>query len=296
MTRGRGLVLAFLVVASLLIAWGPGAALSGPQPPEGRSAPLAMYAGATSGLESQAWWSKTGIVIPTSVGQHVHLAATVPADGEIVDGIVSIPITVKLHAQTGATSFLRAGGWASSGEIAAVTQIPLALGPCDDCAWSGSIDVDFSKWPTGRDELRLTANIPSNADKLRQYESTGLQICVRSCTPTYRTGTHIEARGWYSGHGYANAKLASPLATVCSQCIITVRLSPGAGGLATKLAGVYIDPDFHHGTAGVVVKTWSAAFTGSVMLPALADGPHKLVLLSSDGFNAGVLVVPFAVP
>lgn len=245
----------------------------------------------TMTAESQAWWNKAGISIPGSVGAHIHVKATVPADGAVIDGKIDVPVTVTEHNNAGSITQLRV----SNGSTVMQTW-PLVLGPCADCTWTGTVTVDFSRWPTGRDEMRWTANIPKNSDGLRQYQSTGWQVCVRSCSPTYRSGPWIEARGWYSGRGYANARLTSDLSTVRSGGTIKVSLKPGSGGLATKIAGVYIDPDFHHGSAGIIVKQWSSAFTGSVTLPVLPAGPHKLVLLSSDGLNAGVLAIPFDVP
>ena len=66
--------------------------------------------------------------------------------------------------------------------------------------------------------------------------------------------------------------------------------------LSPDLAGVSIDSDFHYGSAGIDVLQRTSAFSGSVTLPSLPSGPHKLVLLSSDGQNAGVQVIPFTVP
>jgi len=243
-------------------------------------------------LESQGWWNRDGISIPNAVGQHIHVKATVPADGYPIDGRIDVPVTVTLHNQTGKVTSLRVSDGSTVKQKWAIS-----LGPCADCSWTGVVTVDFSTWGTGRREMRWTANIPTNGEGNRQYQSTGWQVCVRSCSPTYRSGPWIEARGWYAlGHDYANARLTSPLSTVRSGGTITVKLAPGSGGSPTKLAGVYIDPDFHHGSAGIVVLQRAGSFSGSVTLPTLPPGPHKLVLLSSDGQNAGVLAVPFEVP
>jgi hypothetical protein len=143
--------------------------------------------------------------------------------------------------------------------------------------------------------MRWTANVPKNADGNRQYQSTGWQVCIRSCTPSYRSGVYLEARGWYTGRGYQNARLTSQLTTVRSGGTITVSLKPGSGGLSTKFSAAYIDPDFHHGSAGTVIFTRNGPYVGSITIPVLAPGPHKLVLLASDGLNAGVLGIPFGV-
>jgi hypothetical protein len=253
------------------------------------AAPLTMTA------ETQAWWNRSGIVVPTAVGSHVHVLATVPADGAIVDGKVTIPVRVTLHNQPAPTNWFRIGT-----ESTQLYSTSLVLGPCSDCSVDLTAVIDLSGIPTGRHELRMSANIPDADPALsgsqRQYQSSGFQVCVRSCSPTYRSGYHTEARGWYTDHAYANAKLTTALSSVKSGGTIGVRLSPGSGGLPTKYAGVFIDPAFHAGSAGIVVRTWSAAFTGSVTLPTLASGSHRLVLLSSDGQNAGVLAIPWVQP
>jgi len=242
-------------------------------------------------LGSQAWWSATGIAIPSSVGAHIHLDATVPADGFPIDGSVDVPVKVTAHNQTGAITLLRV----SNGSTV-MQSWPLSLGPCVDCSWSGTVTVNFSAWPTGRDEMRWTANLPKNDLGNRQYQSTGWQVCIRSCTPSYRSGVYLEARGWYTGRGYQNARLTSPLTTVQSGGTITVKLAPGSGGLPTTFSGAYIDPDFHNGSAGLTIFSRAGSYTGTIVIPALAPGPHKLVLLSSDGLNAGVLGIPFVTP
>ena len=248
----------------------------------------------TVNLSSQAWWNAAGIVIPSAVGKHVHLDATVPADGYPIDGLVTITGTVTLHGQIGATdqtSWLRAGD-----EDVLLAQQTFVLGPCADCSAPFSLTLDLGKLATGRHELRISANIPNNAEGHRQFQSTGWQVCVRSCTPTYRPAAPVNiARGWYSGHGYQNAQLTGALTTIRPGGTINVKLGPGSGGLATKLAGVFIDPAFHSGLAGIVVHQWAGAFSGSVTLPVLSPGSHKLVLLSSDGQDAGVLAIPFEV-
>lgn len=255
-------------------------------------------------IESQAWWLKTGVFIPNDVGKHVHVKATFPADGYPIDGLFTIDGTVTLHNQVGPadkTNWIRIGSWGPHDEQFVLAQQMLFMGPCGDCTQSFSLTIDLSKLPTGRNELRISANLPRNTEGNRQYQSFGEQVCVRSCIPSYRPDPsnpkpYNEARGWYTGHGYANAALYTALSGVCSACTINVRLDHGSGGLATKFSGVYIDPDFHHGYAGIWSKIWTGAFRGNVTLPLVASGPHKLVLLSSDGQNAGVLAYTFQVP
>lgn len=248
----------------------------------------------TTTLESQAWYvqaGQTALVVPSDVGAHIHLRATVPADGFPIDGKVDVPLTITEHGNAGAVTSVRV----SDGSTVRQTW-QVSLGPCPvTCSLSMTVTVDFSKWPTGRREMRWTANEPNDGSGHRAYNSTGWQVCVRSCTPSYRSGPYTESRGWWNNRGYANARLSSALSTVRSGGTIKVSLKPGSGGLPTRFAGVFIDPAFHDGSAGIVVRQWSGPFTGSVTLPSLPAGAHTLVLLSSDGLNAGVLAIPFVV-
>lgn len=242
-------------------------------------------------LESQAWWRKAGIVVPSAVGAHVHVKATVPVDGAIVDGIIDVPYTVTLHDARGKTSWLRMG--TENTELFSQT---LVLGPCHDCTASGVASLNVGRLSTGRHELRMSANNPDEDPDLagaqRMFQSTGYQFCVRSCTPSYRSGPVTIARGWYTDAEYAVAQLESPVSDVRSGASVKIRMTPGSGGRPTKFSGVYIDPDMHGGNVGIVVREIAGPFQGSVTLPTLT-GSHRLVLVSSDGQNAAVLVVPF---
>jgi hypothetical protein len=244
-------------------------------------------------VESQAWWRAEGIIVPSRVGAHIHAKATLPADGHPITGRLEIPVTITLHDARGSTNWFRIGT-----EAQQLFQRDLSIGPCHNCATLFTATIDLSGVPTGRHELRMSANNPDEdpdkAGEQRMFQSTGYQICVRSCTPSYRdAGVQIEARGWYTGVEYQNARLDTDPATIRSGGLVDVRLGPGVGGAPTRFAGVYIDPDFHAGLSGTVVREWSSAFSGSVRIPNVAPGPHRLVLLSSDGQNAGVLAVQF---
>ncbi len=241
-------------------------------------------------LESQAWWDSAGLVIPTSVGHHIHVGMCWPVnpDGSdaLVDGVLHLDVRVLLHDQIGRTNYLRfqdAGGSAS-------IKFPLTIGPADVTAWV-PVDLDLGLWGTGRRETHVTANIQNNADGKRQFNSTGWQLCVRSCTPTYRTPPWTEARGWYEGHDYQNARFFSllPVAPVSGLWKFRVQL------LQLGPGGVFLDPNFHAGSEGTRVA--AAGYYGDVTVDTrlLANGTHRLVLVASDGKSAGVQVVTFVV-
>ena len=74
---------------------------------------------ATFTADSQVWWRKAGIVIPTSVGEHVHVQVTVPASGVIVNGSVSVPYVIRGHDLTGPITSFRV----SDGSTVKVTVV-----------------------------------------------------------------------------------------------------------------------------------------------------------------------------
>ena len=278
--------LAIAALLTTLASLTPAAALAADPPAPTAGTP---YAGPCQAVESQAWWAKDGISIPGNVGQHIHVATCIPTG--IVDGTVTLAVTVKQHNGTGAIRWIRACRESSNCQRWALT-----LGPCADCSVTVYLPLRVGSWPTGRQEIRLSANVSSNGDGLRQFQSTAFPVSVRAASPCPRCDAFWAARGWYDARGYANAELETDPAGIRSGGAVKVYLHPGSGGLPTKFSGVYIDPAFHDGSAGIVVRTWPGAFRGAVTLPALAPGRHTLVLVSSDGLNAGVLAFPFTVP
>lgn len=244
---------------------------------------------ATVVVESQGWWDTTGIVVPSRVGQHVHMQATIPTG--VVSGTLNLPIKITLHNQTGKVTWVRACRQSSYCQTFTVS-----LGPCADCTLTRTIAINLNNWPTGVQELRLTANIPNNNESKRQFQSTGWPIKVRSATCSTRCNVFWEARGWYEGREYANARIVTNPWSIKSGGSVSVSLKPGSDGLPTKFSGLFIDPNFHAGYKGIWSKPFDGPFTGSVTLPTLSSGIHKLVGISSDGKNAGVQVSQFVVP
>ena len=247
-------------------------------------------------LSSQGWWRKSGITVPTAVGQHIHMDACLPTG--IVNGTIQVPVKVTGHDTTGPIVWVRACRESSVCQMWRVGSAVFgatAIGPCADCSRTLTLPINVGAWPSGTQELRLTANINDNDEGKRQFQSTGWPLHVRSITfPSCgRCNVFHEARGWYEGRGYANARVTTPLAQIRSGATIKVSLKPGSDGLPTRFAGIYANPDMHNDDPGIVIREWSGPFTGSVTLPTLPAG-SRLVLISSDGANAGVLAVPVA--
>lgn len=264
-------------------------------PPVSAAPVMPSPAGCPAGtvfVESQGWWNKNGIVVPTSVGHHTHVSVCEPVDGVVVDGTVDFQVGILTHDQIGTVTSFRV-----SDSSNVIKTVPVSVGP-GDAQLPLTFSVNFSSWSAGLHELRWTANISKNSEGNRQYQSTEWLICVRACSPnrSARTTPDWGARGWYTGRGYANAWIKNRL-PLNINAPVSYKIGPGSGGKATKYGLVTIDPDMHHGNAGLVLRTCSAACSGTVSIPSgLASGWHKLAVVSSDGLNAGVFVAGFFVP
>lgn len=222
-----------------------------------------------------------------NVGHHTHVQVTGPMPDSIVDGKVNFGITVLSHNQIGTIVDVRL----DRGPGTVIQRWPVNLAPCGAaCTYSFTATVDFSSWPTGRQELRWRGEIPKSTDQ-EQNSSSGYQLCVRSCSPTYRSGPFLEARGWYTGHGYQNARLTSSIGSLTPGGTIKVSLAPGSGGKATKEWQVALNPDYHNGSHGTLLASGTGSFKGSIHLPDTLVPGDKLILLASDGQDAGVLLI-----
>lgn len=255
----------------------------------------------TSTYEAQAWWRRDGITVPANVGAHLHAEAVVPKDGHPVDGVINIPVKVTIHEALGRVTRLR---WQDGSGTVHTKNID--LGPCVNCTLDTTIPVDFSDFGTGRRELRIRVENededPALSGEQRMFTTFNAQVCVRSCTPSYRSGPWVEARGWYvEGHEYENARFFSAVpdvgVPVPAQWTVSLQTT-STSGPGTKLSVVAIDPKYHDGLGGIELLRVSGAIAKrslTIDTTKLAPGAHSLVIISSDGLNAGVLRIPFTV-
>lgn len=275
-------------------------------------------------MESQAWWNINNIVVPSSVGHHIHVGMCTPVDGQVVStSTIHFDARIILHDQVRRVTTIRYSDYANVIQSKSVASTAwtgdLTAGGCHDCQAWVPFDIPASSWSTGRHEIRWTANVPDEQPDVsgsqRMFNSTGWQLCIRSCSPNVsgRASNWTEARGWYDdrpngvAHEYANARFRSavPRGTVSGNWTFSYEARPGSGGLPTRFWGVYVDADMHHGIAGPtnvfpngVRPTGTSASgtrTTTVDTTRLSDGAHKLVIVSSDGKNAGVQMITFKV-
>ncbi|MEK6719427.1 MAG: hypothetical protein AABZ33_02010 [Chloroflexota bacterium] len=252
-------------------------------------------------IEAQAWWLAPDEAAP---GRHTHIATCFPTG--VVSGRITFPITVKWHAQPLGATATRVRIQADGSNIWSQTSGLPVVGGVADVGVTINATIDTDRLSTGRHELRFAA-ATRQPDDQTQLVSSGWQLCVRSCTPrlTRSADNWTEARGWYTGGiGYENARFltALPVGPVTGTWRPTVQCAAPSGA-SPSMCEVYLDPDFHHGSAGTLLyhADGAAKTTLAIDTAALATGTHKLVIrtdaqsASPRGVDSGVMVVSFTV-
>lgn len=148
-------------------------------------------------IEQSAYWQP-----PSGPAQEIELGSCFPNDGVIVRGTIAFDLFVW-------TDNLPAGARLTRVRITdASTTKWAATGTLTPGWFHATLNTDA--WAAGRHELRFGAYV-TNADGLVWFATGGWQLSVRATTPSYRSGPFTEARSWYPGPDYTNARIRSPL-------------------------------------------------------------------------------------
>jgi len=252
--------------------------------PAARAMPMPVdctgYAQPRVFLETQAWWEPS----PGAVGKnnfgHLHLGTCFPYK-QTLTGKVDFDIRVTMHNNPGKAYLLRLMTEDTvlyQGTVNDTCTVP------GDCVFWHHITADTSKAShDGRNEFRFSVKL-DEPDGRVQFESSGWQTYLKNgkTSKNYRSSDLTIARGWYTGALYTNAELDSdiPLAPVKGTWSPTVKMAAGAGGIPVTHSGLYVDPDFHMGDPGWVVKDVNSSFKGTVSIDTtkLMNGPHRLLI------------------
>ena len=296
---------AVVAVMLLLLLVSPTEAKRKPRPTPTPTVTPAPSPGCPAGtvlLEAQAWWREAGLVIPSQVGEHMHISACWPRYGTIVRDSLHVDLKVLIHAGDPIHDFLSRlrVNWRTTSEsvgsavIDRTNDLAIPLDANGNGSRTFSLDIPLGSMGTGSRRIRF--NPMAGPDANRMFAANDWWVCVNACdVATPRT----VGKGWYAERGYQNTGLSSPLPTapVSGTWSVQVNMNPGGDGRATVQHGAFIDPDFHNGSAGRVLRLASGTFSGTLHIDTtqLANGPHKLVLLASDGELAGLQVIPFEV-
>jgi hypothetical protein len=129
-----------------------------------------------------------------------------PTDEFLAPGTTHFLLHIQLRRLHAPIKFIRIGygpDGSVNGYFADVNLVP-------DAAGYGEWYVDAplkANTHAGYNEYRLTANVPSDEDGQRQYQSTGLQAWTTSNGSSYRARPWWESRGWYPATAYVNNRM-----------------------------------------------------------------------------------------
>jgi hypothetical protein len=158
-----------------------------------------------------------------------------------------------------------------------------------------SLNLDLSHLGSATRRIRFNAMAGNASLDHKFFVGTDYILNVHARTVT---NPRTLGKGWYSDHGYTNPVLDSPIPGIVSGTYCPhVEMHPGGDGLPTVEHLVLIDPDIHMHLLGIVVLRAAGPYNGAPCIDTrtLANGPHKLTLIASDGHLAGVLVLSFEV-
>lgn len=311
MRKMRAALAAALLTLSAA-AWAPPAAAVDPDPCAGYPGPTRAF------LDWQAWWSDPGDAWP---GRHAHVGACWPVNDVPVNGPTSFDLKVQTHAQPpGAvvtrirmTDHCSGSGCSwdpatstrkSSGHNVFVHPKPLPQPDANgDLALSVPLTLDLSKFGAGRHEFRFGVYV-TQPDGVVQLVSSRAQICIRSCSPAFRSLTQFPklqgTGGWYANDspiGYADARITSLIPTApVSNWTLTGQCQDPSGAPITKTT-VALDMNAHAGDRGTVLFASNGPSKFSLNI-AIPPGTHRVAIVcdakspssSIPGVNSGVIV------
>jgi hypothetical protein len=253
--------------------------------------------------EEQSWWQNPGE--PDQKG-HIHLSTCNPVNNLIVNGSYTFNLRIELHEQP---------------SDAVITRVRLKDYPGGVDRWVGSkpyptidsngnlvtnfsVPINFSNLTSGRHEFRWGVYV--SVKGIVQLLSTRLQVCIRSCSPAYRslsTYPFLQGNGsWYKNDtiGYVDARMRSslPLSSVVGWAP-TIQCANPSGQPVTRTL-VAIDSRIHDGDQGNIIFTYAGAIKKTLPAIQTSSGWHRLVVrceaLTSLGKNTSIFVTPFLVP
>jgi hypothetical protein len=256
-------------------------------------------------LESQGWWKRTPGATGTDFG-HVHAATCFPW-AQRVAGTVAFDVRVVLHDNPGILRHVQILVAGKSGSSLAGRVSPNARCEVSTCTFWYRILANTTVSPyDGRQEFRIQTHV-EEPDGKRMFATTGWQSYLANGKPVadYRSSDNFtEGRGWYTEAEYTNASLRSavPVLPVSGTWSVSVVLDRGSPGAPVTSHSVHLNPNFHAGDAGVVLKRGTGPFRGALSIDTtrLANGGHRLVLKSDSAMAngstlSGIQVIPFAV-
>ncbi|MDQ3866716.1 MAG: MMPL family transporter [Actinomycetota bacterium] len=258
-------------------------------------------------LEAQGWWSERqadGSVFQYGAAEHLHIGMCFPLQ-QTVSGSVRFDMRVMGHNLPVGALIHRTRLHDANGTTFVSYDWNRTVATMDEVYYA-TVTVNTALTSDGQRQFRILTDVTRpNGAEIRASSgwcwkfangktATGKTVANDSDCPGRTTG-----RGWYDCFEYKNVRADGwtyPYAGIASAPYsLPVRLYDG-DGVNTLVTSheVRLDPDFHNNIMGTIVKQGSGAFTGTVTLPAMSPGVHKLVLMTSANGNctSGIGIVP----
>lgn len=221
------------------------------------------------------------------VGAHLHVAI-LNEPAVVARAPYTFHLVLQTHDQIGTTGYLRID---DSSTTRAKTTVKLGPGnSLLNLDWT----VDFSGWSVGAHELRWHLDVAKNDQGNRQFTTSRATLCVVSCSPNVGNGGRFVTGGgsWYTDHDYLVPVTTSPLSDWTPGGTVTIFSEYSR---ATSLCA-YLNPDFHNGSHGTLLACWGGGNAKhQLSLAGLIVGDN-IVVISSDGHEAGVLHLKLGEP
>jgi hypothetical protein len=302
--RSRSALCATALVVAFVAAFAPSAAAQSPDP-----VTCSGYPETRQFVDTQSWWN-----LPGAEPAHAHLGACIP-ERESHTADIRFDVRMIMHNMPDAAAYRY---------LAFVVK-----GPGYETTVK-SFDPDF-KCAAGVTtcEKWLTYTLPISAFERSGLQEIRLRASVRdvdgnSVRPSINFVTNIwngaprddqdrrpflRAKSWYGDDrffgycevGYRSDLTPLPDGPVTSSWAPQIQMVDHADGdVPPSWTEVRLDPDFHMGMPGTLVREGPGEWEG-ILTPArgAAPGPHKLFAQATcedeRGTNAGVLIIPFTV-
>ena len=161
-------------------------------------------------LSKQSWWSDPG-EDDTFESRHAHIDNLCwPVNNRVVSGTQTFRFQVQLHNQPAGAALTRVrlkdypGG---TDRWVAPKPLPQPVNGSLVAQFSATLNTDSLS--AGRHEFRWGVYVTQPNGKV-QLLSTRSEICVRACSPAYRSGTFQGNGAWYTGKAeYVDARIHS---------------------------------------------------------------------------------------
>lgn len=252
-------------------------------------------------IEAQDWWDP----IPELGGLgHIHAGACWPL-GQTLTGMVHVDLRVVFHNNHG--TLLRVSV-EDAGPDTLLGRVILNYTPPsgeDSTLWV-PLDFDSRGMLDGQRVLRIHTVLEHANGNLEDARPV-IPVIVDNGRPDKNLSSYkwINPSAWYKqieptpdvDWGYLGPQMSlatfptAPVSGVWSPFLKAVLNSKKGGAPAISRSEVFIDPDFHTGSEGIVVSRMSGAQNGIVPIDTVAlgltNGPHRLVFVVTQDGLAG---------